>query len=115
MKLTEAQAKKVVSDIYEQIHGEQLYHFTVRKFLSDWMANKKNETSNGTHKRYQNAWTSYSLLLASGPTGTLRTSTNAPRRAARQNGRRAVDFNRQHDLKNSARRVSPSGHRWPPA
>ena len=24
MKLTEAQARKVVSDIYEQIHGEQL-------------------------------------------------------------------------------------------
>lgn len=55
MKLTEAQARKVVSDIFEQLHGEQLYHATVRKFLTDWMANKKNETSPGTHKRYQNA------------------------------------------------------------
>lgn len=55
MKLTEAQARKVVSDIYEQIHGEQLYHSTVRKFLTDWMATKKSETSPGTHKRYQNA------------------------------------------------------------
>lgn len=55
MKLTEAQARKVISDIFEQIHGEQLYHATVRKFLTDWMTNKKNETSPGTHKRYQNA------------------------------------------------------------
>lgn len=55
MKLTEAQARKVVSDIYEQIHGEQLYHSTTRKFFADWMANKKSETSPGTHKRYQNA------------------------------------------------------------
>lgn len=55
MKLTEAQARKVVSDIYEQLHGEQLYHATARKFLTDWMAGKKNETSTGTYKRYQNA------------------------------------------------------------
>lgn len=55
MKLTEAQARKVVSDIYEQIHGERLFHATVRKFLTDWMANKKSETSPGTQKRYQNA------------------------------------------------------------
>src|ERR1041384_4491729 len=54
-KLTEAQARKIVSDIYEQIHGEQLYHATVRKFLTDWMTNKKSETSPGTYKRYQNA------------------------------------------------------------
>ncbi|OIQ81460.1 tyrosine recombinase XerD [mine drainage metagenome] len=55
MKLTEAQARKVVSDIYEQLHGEQLYHATTRTFLTDWIAGKKNETSTGTHKRYQNA------------------------------------------------------------
>lgn len=55
MKLTEAQARKVVSDIYEQLHGEQLYHATTRAFLTDWIASKKNETSIGTHKRYQNA------------------------------------------------------------
>lgn len=55
MKLTEAQARKVVSDIYEQLHGEQLYHATTRKFFTEWMENKKSETSPGTHKRYQNA------------------------------------------------------------
>lgn len=55
MKLTEAQARKVVSDIYEQIHGEQLYHATTRKFFTDWLASKKNELSPGSYKRYENA------------------------------------------------------------
>lgn len=63
MKLTEAQARKVVSDIFEQIHGEQLYHATVRKFFTDWLANKKHETSSGTHKRYQNAVDKLLLFL----------------------------------------------------
>lgn len=55
MKLTEAQARKVVSDIYEGLHGEQLYHATVRKFLTDWLAGKQAEMSPGSHKRYKNA------------------------------------------------------------
>jgi integrase len=54
MKLTEAQARKVVSDIYEQIHGEQLYHCSTRKFFMEWLASKKNELSNGSYKRYEN-------------------------------------------------------------
>lgn len=34
MKLTEAQARKIVSDIYQGLHGEQPYHATVQKFLT---------------------------------------------------------------------------------
>lgn len=45
------------------IHGEQLYHSTTRKFFTDWMANKKSETSPGTHKRYQNAVDKLILFL----------------------------------------------------
>ena len=55
MKLTEAQARKIVSDIYQELHGEQLYHATVKKFLTDWLQNKKNETTSGSYKRYENA------------------------------------------------------------
>ncbi|MFA5263343.1 MAG: tyrosine-type recombinase/integrase [Opitutaceae bacterium] len=54
-KLTEAQARKVISDIYQEIHGEQLYHSSTKKFFEDWLLSKKKETSPGTHKRYQNA------------------------------------------------------------
>ena len=55
IKLTEAQARKVVSDIYEAIHGEVLFHATTRKFLAEWLASKKVETAPGSHKRYTNA------------------------------------------------------------
>jgi len=55
IKLTEAQTRKVVSDIYEQIHGEQLHHATTRKFFTDWIAGKKSELSPGSFKRYENA------------------------------------------------------------
>jgi hypothetical protein len=55
IKLTEAQARKVISGVYEELHGEDLYHSTVRKFLNDWISNKTLETSSGTIKRYQNA------------------------------------------------------------
>ena len=55
MKMTEAQARKVVSDIYEQIHGEQLYQATTRKFFTDWLTAKENELSPGSFKRYKNA------------------------------------------------------------
>ena len=64
MKLTEAQARKVVSDIYEQIHGEQLYHSTTRKYLADWLATKKNELSNGSYKRYGNVVAKLLAFLA---------------------------------------------------
>ena len=55
MKLTESQARKVVSDIYEQIHGEELYHATTRKFFADWLTGKEKELSPGSYRRYQNA------------------------------------------------------------
>jgi len=55
MKLTESQARKVVSDIYEELHGEQLYHATVRKFFTDWLGGKQAEMSPGSHKRYKTA------------------------------------------------------------
>lgn len=54
-KLTEAQARKVLSNIYEEVRGETLFHSTVRTFLSGWLESKRAETAAGTHKRYANA------------------------------------------------------------
>jgi integrase len=55
IKLTEAQARKVVSDIYAEVHGQALYQSTTRQFMADWLKNKRVETTNGTHSRYTNA------------------------------------------------------------
>lgn len=54
-KLTEAQARKVISDIFTEIHGEPLNHSSVKAFMVAWLAGKKVETSSGSHKRYENA------------------------------------------------------------
>ena len=55
MKLTEAQARSVVSDIYEDVRGDVLFHATARAFLTGWLASKEIETSSGSYKRYVNA------------------------------------------------------------
>lgn len=55
LKLTEAQARKVISDIYEEIRGDKLLHSTVRAFLAAWLDLKKAEVASGSYKRYANA------------------------------------------------------------
>jgi integrase len=55
IKLTEAQARKVISGVYEELHGEDLHHSTVREFFNEWLKNKAVETTSGTQKRYKNA------------------------------------------------------------
>lgn len=55
VKLTEAQARKILSEIYEEVRGDKLYHATVRTFLTNWLESKKTETVAGSHKRYTNA------------------------------------------------------------
>ena len=55
LQLTEAQARKVIADIYEEIRGEKLIHAPARDFLANWLESKKAETAVGSHKRYANA------------------------------------------------------------
>ncbi|CAM2981579.1 tyrosine-type recombinase/integrase [Rariglobus hedericola] len=54
-KLTEAQARKVISDIFTDIHGDKLNHSSVTAFMKAWLEGKRVETSKGSHKRYENA------------------------------------------------------------
>jgi integrase len=54
-KMTEAQARKVLADIYETVRGEKLLHATTRTFLTNWLSSKAHEMANGSLKRYQNA------------------------------------------------------------
>ncbi len=50
--LTEVQARKVLSEIYERANQEAI-HFTVTaQFLTDWIASKKVTTAPGTSRRY---------------------------------------------------------------
>ncbi|MGA2691417.1 MAG: tyrosine-type recombinase/integrase [Opitutaceae bacterium] len=54
-KMTEAQARKILSEIYEEVRGETLFHSTLSEFLTSWLRNKKVEMSSGGYKRYKNS------------------------------------------------------------
>src|SRR5262249_2119718 len=50
--LTEAQCRKVLSELLERTTGETLRHLTVKEFLDGWLAGKELAKSEGTHLRY---------------------------------------------------------------
>lgn len=43
-RITEAQARRVLSDIHEQIHGTQLSTPTVSEYAAQWLGRKEGET-----------------------------------------------------------------------
>jgi integrase len=51
-RLTEAQVRKVIADIYEDVRGEVLFHDTTRNYLTKWVQSREKEVSVGSHKRY---------------------------------------------------------------
>ena len=54
-KVTEAQARHVLSDIYEDIHGQPLSSATFSAYATQWLARKKGEVSGPTFKAYEHA------------------------------------------------------------
>jgi hypothetical protein len=44
-RITEAQARRVLSDIHEQIHGERLASPSVIEYVVQWLGRKKGETA----------------------------------------------------------------------
>ena len=43
-RLGEAQARRILSEIYEKLHGEPLMTKTARQFLTDWAEGRKVDT-----------------------------------------------------------------------
>jgi hypothetical protein len=62
-RITEAQARRVLSDIHEQIHGARLSTPTVTDFTAQWLGRKKGETSAVTHLSYQSATDQFCAFL----------------------------------------------------
>ncbi|RRJ94332.1 site-specific integrase [Opitutaceae bacterium TAV4] len=54
-KITEAQARQVLSDIYEDIHGQALASATFADYSTQWLARKKGETADATYTAYEHA------------------------------------------------------------
>src|SRR4051794_23927747 len=52
-RLSEAQARKVIRDIYELQHNEPLDSATVADFFNTWLERKRIETAPNTFAKYQ--------------------------------------------------------------
>ena len=52
---TEQQARRVISDIYEEIHGSPLESTSIEKFFKGWIGRKKVELAPTSIPRYQSA------------------------------------------------------------
>lgn len=54
-RITEAQARRVLSDIHERIHGTRLLSPSVSEYVKQWLARKKGETKDVTWLAYRGA------------------------------------------------------------
>ncbi|HEY3756228.1 MAG TPA: site-specific integrase [Opitutaceae bacterium] len=70
-RITEAQARRVLSDIHEQIHGVRLSSPTVDEYAARWLARKQGETAGVTHAAYRHALDDFKSFLGDGTAGQL--------------------------------------------
>lgn len=63
-RLTEAQARRVLSDIHEVIHGTQLESPTVAAYVDQWIARKRGEITWVTAKFYEHTTTEFREWLS---------------------------------------------------
>lgn len=62
-RVTEAQARRVLSDIHERIHGTPLSSPTVSGFVKQWLGRKSGETAPSTARSYESTTTSFISFL----------------------------------------------------
>ena len=62
-RITEAQARRVLSDIHEQIHGTHLASPSVDKFVEQWLERKQGETAEVTLVAYRRAAEQFAAFL----------------------------------------------------
>jgi len=62
-RITEAQARRVLSDIHEQIHGSPLHTPSVDDYVATWLARKQGETAPVTLAAYKGAANEFAAFL----------------------------------------------------
>lgn len=63
-RITEAQARRVLSDIHQQIHGERLASPSVIEYVAQWLGRKQGETAAVTLAAYRHAADEFTGFLA---------------------------------------------------
>lgn len=62
-RITEAQARRVLSDIHEQVHGTRLASPSVTEFVAQWLGRKQGETKTVTLRAYRHAAEEFASFL----------------------------------------------------
>ena len=62
-RVTETQARRVLSDIYEEIHGAPLASATLSDYARQWLDRKKGENAPSTYSAYEHAITEFQASL----------------------------------------------------
>jgi len=62
-KVTESQARRVISDLYSMITGTCLASSNVQEFLKSWLQRKRVEVEPGTFAKYQNVIAQFQTFL----------------------------------------------------
>jgi integrase len=62
-RITEAQARRVLSDIHEQIHGTRLASPSVADYAAQWLGRKEGETAAVTFSAYKHATDEFTAFL----------------------------------------------------
>ena len=76
-RITEAQARRVLSDIHEQIHGTRLASPSVTEYVRQWLGRKKGETKTVTLTAYRHAVEEFSAFLGDKATQSIHYVTPA--------------------------------------
>lgn len=62
-QMTEAQARRMLADIYEEIHGERMLSATTEDYIRQWVARKKVEVESRTSERYASVTRDFMAFL----------------------------------------------------
>jgi len=62
-RITEGQARRVISDIYAMVSGDGLSASNIREFFDSWLTRKKLETGPSTFTKYRNTATQFLAFL----------------------------------------------------
>ena len=62
-KRTSIQVRGVIAELHQEITGDELSSFSTKKFVNDWLEQKKPEIASATHTYYKNATDKFLVFL----------------------------------------------------
>ena len=102
-RATEAQTRRVLSDLHEQIHGTPLALFTVKAYAEQWLARKQVETRAVSFSAYKSAIDGFRAFLGDKQLQSIAEDALAARATAQAE---AKDTERKSEIRSAASELS---------